>query len=37
MSPEVYGILTAERGWAPKRYEAWLATTLRRALLPNQG
>ena len=37
MSPEVYGILTAERGWAPEHYEAWLATTLRRALLPNQG
>jgi AcrR family transcriptional regulator len=34
MSPEVYRILTAERGWSPKRYEAWLATTLRRALLP---
>lgn len=34
MSPEVYRILTAERGWSPKRYEAWLATTLRRELLP---
>jgi AcrR family transcriptional regulator len=37
MSPEVYRILNAERGWSPKRYEVWLATTLRRALLPNQG
>jgi AcrR family transcriptional regulator len=34
MSPEVYRILTTERGWNPKRYEAWLAMTLRRALLP---
>jgi AcrR family transcriptional regulator len=33
MSPEVYRILTAERGWTPERYEAWLATTLRHALL----
>ncbi len=37
MSPEVHRILTAERGWTPKRYEAWLATTLRRALLPDQS
>lgn len=37
MSPEVHRILTAERGWTPKRYEAWLATTLRRALLPHQS
>jgi AcrR family transcriptional regulator len=33
MSPDVYRILTTERGWNPKRYEDWLATTLRRALL----
>ena len=33
-SPEVYRILSVERGWLPKRYETWLATTLRRALLP---
>ena len=37
MSPEVHRILTAERGWTPKRYEAWLAMTLRRALLPDQS
>jgi hypothetical protein len=36
MSPEIYRILTAERGWASTRYQTWLATTLRRALLPDQ-
>lgn len=28
MSPEVYRLLVVDRGWAPKRYEEWLATTL---------
>jgi hypothetical protein len=29
MSPEVYRILTLQRGWSPDRYEEWLATALR--------
>lgn len=33
MSPELYRILTTERGWAPQDYEAWLAHTLRTQLL----
>jgi AcrR family transcriptional regulator len=33
-SPEVYVLLTAERGWTPDRYERWLADTWRRLLLP---
>lgn len=33
-SPEVYVLLTAERGWSPLRYERWLADTWRRLLLP---
>lgn len=32
-SPEVYVLLTAERGWAPSRYERWLAETWQRLLL----
>ena len=34
MSPEVYRILTAQRGWSEDQYEAWLARTLRAQLLP---
>ena len=33
-SPEIYRILAGERGWIPRRHETWLATTLRRTLLP---
>ncbi len=32
-SPELYILLTAERGWSPVRYEAWLADSWRRLLL----
>lgn len=33
MSPEVFRILTVERGWSEDDYEAWLARTLRTQLL----
>jgi AcrR family transcriptional regulator len=33
MSPEVYRILTVERGWSADTYEHWLARTLRTQLL----
>jgi len=33
-SPEVFRLLTADRGWPPARYEQWLAETLGRVLLP---
>jgi len=33
MSPEVFRILTVERGWSLGEYEAWLARTLRTQLL----
>jgi AcrR family transcriptional regulator len=33
MSPEVYRILTLERGWTDDEYEAWLARALRQQLL----
>ena len=33
MSPEVFHILTVERGWSEARYERWLAATLRAQLL----
>lgn len=32
-SPEVYVLLTVERGWSPDRYEQWLADTWCRLLL----
>lgn len=32
-SPEVYVLLTADRGWSPLRYERWLAESWRRLLL----
>ena len=34
-SPELYVLLTAERGWTPARYERWLADTWCRLLLPD--
>jgi AcrR family transcriptional regulator len=37
MSPEVYRILTIERGWSENRYEAWLAHALRAQLLRSDG
>ena len=33
MSPEVYRLLVGDRGWAPERYEEWLATTLTQQLI----
>ena len=32
MAPEVYRLLVGDRGWTPKRYEQWLATTLAQQL-----
>lgn len=34
MSPEVYRLLTDDRGWSPERYERWLAAALTTQLLP---
>ena len=34
-SSELYVMLTVERGWAPDRYERWLADTWRRLFLPD--
>jgi AcrR family transcriptional regulator len=34
-SPEVYVLLTTERGWTPDRYEVWLDDLWRRYLLPS--
>jgi AcrR family transcriptional regulator len=33
-SPEVFRLLTADRGWTRERYAAWLEATLSRLLLP---
>jgi AcrR family transcriptional regulator len=33
-SPQVYGLLTRERGWSRRRFVAWLAETLEAVLLP---
>jgi AcrR family transcriptional regulator len=33
-SPELYVMLTTERGWTPARYESWLADLWARFLLP---
>lgn len=33
-SPEVYRLLTVERGWTDEAYEAWLLRTLESTLLP---
>jgi AcrR family transcriptional regulator len=35
-SSELYVLLTAERGWPPDRYEAWLADAWCRLLLPDR-
>jgi AcrR family transcriptional regulator len=35
-SSELYVLLTVERGWTPRRYERWLATTWCRLLLDDQ-
>jgi AcrR family transcriptional regulator len=32
-SPEVYGLLVLDRGWAGERYEHWMSDTLRQQLL----
>jgi AcrR family transcriptional regulator len=32
-SPELFNMLTVERGWSPDRYEGWLAATWCRLLL----
>jgi hypothetical protein len=32
-SSELFGLLTAERGWTPDRFERWLAVSWRRLLL----
>jgi AcrR family transcriptional regulator len=32
-SPELFVMLTGERGWTPSHYERWLAASLRRLLL----
>lgn len=34
MSPEVYQLLVADRGWPPERYEHWLTQILIDQLLP---
>jgi hypothetical protein len=36
MSPEVYGLLTADRNWSSERYERWLRETLSATLLRSQ-
>ncbi|MEO8899250.1 MAG: TetR/AcrR family transcriptional regulator [Candidatus Dormibacter sp.] len=33
-SSDVYVLLTVERGWSPRRFERWLAASLRRLILP---
>ncbi len=33
-APELYQLLTVQRGWGPERYERFLADTWRRLLLP---
>ena len=33
-SPEVFGLLTVDRGWSRERYVHWLSDTLIRLLLP---
>jgi hypothetical protein len=34
-SPEVYGLLVADRGWSAGRYEQWLTAILVDQLLPS--
>jgi hypothetical protein len=33
-SPEVYRLLTSDRGWSKERFSQWLGDTLARLLLP---
>ena len=33
-SSEIYVLLTGDRGWAPRKYEQWLAATWKRLILP---
>jgi AcrR family transcriptional regulator len=37
LSPEVFRILTVERGWTEEQHEAWVARTLRAQLLGTDG
>jgi AcrR family transcriptional regulator len=37
LSPDVYRILTVERGWPADRYERWVARSLSALLRPGQG
>jgi hypothetical protein len=32
-SPELFVLLTVERGWSPRRFERWLTDTWQRLLL----
>ena len=32
MSPELFGLLVADRGWTPKRYQQWLTQTITHQL-----
>lgn len=36
-SPELYLLLTGERGWTPERYQRWLVDTWSRLLLPDMS
>jgi hypothetical protein len=33
LSPEVYLLLTAERGWSPAQWRRWLTDTIAQAIL----
>jgi hypothetical protein len=33
LSPEVYLLLTAERGWSPAQWQRWLTGTIAQAVL----
>jgi hypothetical protein len=33
LSPEVYLLLTAERGWSPAQWQRWLTDTIAQAVL----
>ena len=33
-SPEIFLLLTRDRGWSKEKYAQWLADTLARVLLP---
>ena len=35
-SPELYELLARLRGWTPRRYEEWLAESLKQLLLPEK-